>query len=366
MDFSATFDVTTNSWTAMWKWSQGSEPGVLKNKVEEYSVPREAREAYENELKKWITEGWLVPYEECELGPVKGLIPLMAVIQRNKGKVRPVLDFRELTSRVDAFTADADVCLDRLREWRRQGVNVSVIDLEKAYLQIRIDESLWPYQTVVFKGHRYCLTRLGFGLNVAPLIMKAVLNCVLSQDPLVERGTSTYIDDILVNEDIVKVDYVERHLANYGLTSKTPERVADGARVLGLKVWGEHGNLFWRRDNSVGDVPSQLTRRSVFSYCGKLLGHFPVCGWLRVAVAFIKRRVNYLTTSWDEAVADEQLEAMLQEIAAEIRKNDPVRGIWNVKGSRARVWVDASSLALGVVIEADGCVIEDACWLMKE
>lgn len=93
----------------MWKWSQGSEPGVLKNKVEEYPVPREAREAYENELKKWITEGWLVPYKECELGPVKGLIPLMAVIQRNKGKVRSVLDFRELTSRVDAFTADADV-----------------------------------------------------------------------------------------------------------------------------------------------------------------------------------------------------------------------------------------------------------------
>ncbi|KFD60064.1 hypothetical protein M514_10275 [Trichuris suis] len=55
------------------------------------------------------------------------------------------------------------------------------------------------------KGHRYCLTRLGFGLNVAPLVMKAVLACALSMDPDVKRGTSAYIGDILVNEDVVKV-----------------------------------------------------------------------------------------------------------------------------------------------------------------
>ncbi|KAG0711524.1 hypothetical protein GWK47_020461 [Chionoecetes opilio] len=42
-DFSATYDAATNSWTAMWKCSQGVEPGVLQNQIEEYSVPREAR-----------------------------------------------------------------------------------------------------------------------------------------------------------------------------------------------------------------------------------------------------------------------------------------------------------------------------------
>ena len=181
-DFSATYDTATNSWTAAWKWSQDSEPDALLNKVEEYSIPREARVMYENELGKWIADGWLVPYEEEKHGPVKGLLPLMAVIQRNKSKVRPVLDFRELNTRVEAFTAEADVCADKLREWRQEGVNVSVIDLEKAYLQIRIHRSLWPYQTIVFKKRRYCLTRLGFGLNVAPLVMKTVLKCVLSQD----------------------------------------------------------------------------------------------------------------------------------------------------------------------------------------
>ena len=154
-------------------------------------------------------------------------------------------------------------------------------------LQIRIHESLWPYQTVLFE--RYCLTRLGFGLNVAPLVMKAVLNRVLSQDPDVRRGTSAYIDDILVNEDIISASRVQEHLMTFGFTSKPHERVADGAHVLGLRVLGEQGSFVWRRDSDVTDVPSVLTRRTVFSFCGKLVGHYSVCGWLRVATAFIKR-----------------------------------------------------------------------------
>ena len=50
------------------------------------------------------------------LGPVKGLIPLMAIVQQNKDKVRPVIDFRELNSHVDAFTSNANVCADKIRE----------------------------------------------------------------------------------------------------------------------------------------------------------------------------------------------------------------------------------------------------------
>ena len=211
--------------------------------MSEYTVPREIRSQYEEEVEKWVQDGWLVLHDKCKHGPANGLIPMMAVLQHNKGKVRPVLDFRELNAHIDTYTADADVCAGKIREWRRQGTNVCVIDLKKAYLQIHIHESLWPYQTVMFKGRRYCLTRLGFGLNVAPLIMKTVLNLVLSQDPDVKRGTSAYIDDVFVNEDIVTASRVAEHLQRYGLTTKAYERVTDGARVLGLRVWGERGML---------------------------------------------------------------------------------------------------------------------------
>lgn len=116
----------------------------------------------------------------------------------------------------------------------------------------------------------------------------------------------------------------------------------------------------------MGYVPRELTRRSVISYCGRLLCHFPVCGWLRVAVAFIKQKINNLTSSWDEVVSDDDVKTLLEETANEVRKNYPVRGRWDVTESKPKVLVDTSSLALGVVIEADGCVIEDASWLRKD
>ena len=61
----------------------------------------------------------MVPWEgECD-----GLLPLMAVEQPTKGKVRPEL-YRELNKRVSCHTGDEaiGVCADKLREWRQNGV----------------------------------------------------------------------------------------------------------------------------------------------------------------------------------------------------------------------------------------------------
>jgi hypothetical protein len=40
---------------------------------------------------------------------------LMAVTQRNKLKIRPVMDYRELNQFVSSHTADGDVCSTKLR-----------------------------------------------------------------------------------------------------------------------------------------------------------------------------------------------------------------------------------------------------------
>ena len=107
---------------------------TLCETVTEYAIPTAARSSYEEEIKEWIANGWLEPYDGKKMGPAKGLIPLMAIVQQNKDKVRPVMDFRELNSHVDAFTANADVCADKIREWRRLGTNVAIVDLRRAYL----------------------------------------------------------------------------------------------------------------------------------------------------------------------------------------------------------------------------------------
>ena len=57
-----------------------------------------------------------------------------------------MLDYLELNDHVDPFTARADKCTEKLKEWLPAGSNVSVLDLRKTYLQ-----SLWSYQTVLFR-----------------------------------------------------------------------------------------------------------------------------------------------------------------------------------------------------------------------
>ncbi|KFD56609.1 hypothetical protein M513_02285, partial [Trichuris suis] len=244
-EFVATYEPTLRSWKAAWKWANGRSPGTLDNTKEEYPPAAAARAAYEKELETWIHNGWLVPYDEQNQSTdlSNGRHPT------RKGEVRPVLDFRELNGHIDTFTANSDVCASKLREWRRRGTNVSILDLRRAYLQIRVEESLWSYQTVMLHGRRYCLTRLGFGLNVAPSIMKAVVDKVLSLAPEVSKGSSAYLDDIFVDESVVSARVVSKHLAQYGLESKSAESVWEGARVLGLQVWGEHDILRWKRGN---------------------------------------------------------------------------------------------------------------------
>ena len=120
-DFRVLFDASEKAWTVTWKWSDDAEPDALRNRVTEYAIPTAAISSYEEEIQEWIANGWLEPYDDKKMGPAKGLIPLMAIVQQNKYKVRPVMDFRELNSHVDAFTANADVCADKIREWRRLG-----------------------------------------------------------------------------------------------------------------------------------------------------------------------------------------------------------------------------------------------------
>ncbi|KFD62560.1 hypothetical protein M514_25296 [Trichuris suis] len=104
-DFVVTFDRDDCSWRASWKWTNGGGPDVLKNIVREYPPSREIRGPYEEELRSWVEQGWLVPYDQTKYGPAKGLIPLMAIVQRNKGKIRPVMDFRELNAHIETVAA---------------------------------------------------------------------------------------------------------------------------------------------------------------------------------------------------------------------------------------------------------------------
>lgn len=111
--------------------------------------------------------------------------------------------------------------------------------------------------------------------------------------------------------------------------------------------------------NKVPTMPHILTRHSVFSLCTKLVGHFSVGEWLRVAAVFIKGRAAAITIGWDNKVDDAPLTTMIKEVLARVYQENPVRGKWCAAGPDLYVWVDASSLAIGVSLERNGATTKD-------
>lgn len=354
-DFNARFD--GKQWIVSWKWKD--KPPKLTNKVPCYSISPDIQQDWESEVQSWIDEGILKPVAYGD--KVDSLTPIMAVSQSNKGKVRPVMDFREMNKFVLSHPGDCDVCDETLRNWRIIGDNVTLLDLRKAYLQLHVDEKLWKYQVVEFKGSHYYLTRLGFGLCSAPRIMTSVLRKVLSLDEVIQKGTDNYLDDILVNNDIVSTARVADHLSAFGLKSKPFESV-EQSKILGLKMKWANGELRWERGNELPILDERISRRELFSVCGLLVGHYPVCGWLRVACSFVKRVSE--GSRWDDDIGP-RAQTLLSEILQNVNENDPVGGRWAVSNSSCRLWCDASSIAIGCAVEVNGEIIEDSSWLRK-
>ena len=146
-DFEGWFD--GRSWEVRYFFNEKGEPH-LNNKVSEYPRRLEANkeQQYQAEVERWIEEGILVPWDK----EVEGVIPLMAVEQPTKNKIRPVLDFRELNEYVSCHTGGEmlDICGDRLREWRQLEGEGEIVDLKAAYLQIRVSKDLWKHQLVKY------------------------------------------------------------------------------------------------------------------------------------------------------------------------------------------------------------------------
>ena len=112
----------------------------------------------------------------------------------------------------------------------------------------------------------------------------------------------------------------------------------------------------------VPDAPNIVTRQAVFSLCGRLVGHFPVCGWLCVACEVLKRRASSVTKGWDDEMGDNLLQCMISETVDSVWQDDPEHEDC-VDGQELNVWVNASSLTIGVALERHKTVLEDACWL---
>ena len=136
-------------------------------------------------------------------------------------------------------------------------------------------------------------------------------------------------------------------------------------RVLGLQV---DRQLKWIRDGTIEEPGEQrMTKRQIHQKIGSWLGHLPVNGWLRVSCAYIQRVLANQKIGWDEKSNEEITDCITEKWKKLKYEGDPAKGQWTVNAnSPMNIWVDASSIALGVALEIDGDIVEDASWLRKQ
>ena len=109
----------------------------------------------------WISNVWLLEDNPEVHGQPACVLPLMAAVQEHQAStpVRPVLEYRNLSQLLRCNPgAESPVCEDTLRRWRQKdGTDYDILDVSKAYLQVRVAPHLLRYQTVVWQGKVYVM-----------------------------------------------------------------------------------------------------------------------------------------------------------------------------------------------------------------
>ena len=367
-DCEVAFDAEEGFWEVSWRWQDGAAPTFpLGSGIGEYSRQKlsdDQESKFVQEVQNWVNQKWLVPYDESQHGKMGCVLLLLAVCQEHKEStpIRPCLDYRELNSSIVSQPGlDAPACEEKLRKWRQCSNDMNLLDIRKAFLNVHVHPDLQRFQVVIWKGRKYVMQRMGFGLSIAPKVMDAVVRWVTKDFP----ATDNYVDDILTPQD--QTEKLAAALQQYGLPTKPPVKLEE-ACVLGLKIGTKGSQLLWdRRDQAPNDIPAELTKRSIFRWCGALTTHYPVCCWLHPMSSWL-RRLASLTESWDVPVPD-GLQDLCRDVMARLLKEDPVHGTWSVPnrvGQTWKVWCDASSIAYGVALEVDSAVVEDQCWLRQK
>ena len=100
------------------------------------------------------------------------------------------------------------------------------------------------------------------------------------------RDMDNYVDDLHVPS--AQVNHVVAQISHYGLETKPAEQLST-ARALGLQLYREDDTFYWKRRGVQLHVADNVTRREMFKWCGRLVGHYPVCSWLHVACSYLKR-----------------------------------------------------------------------------
>ncbi|XP_064469988.1 uncharacterized protein K02A2.6-like [Ornithodoros turicata] len=193
------------------KLKEGSTPRFLKAR----SLPFSLRNAVENEINKLEKMGVISPTSCSAYGT-----PVVPVVKKD-GSVRLCGDYRTTLNQVLEVEKYPLPRFDEIFAALAGGKYFSKIDLNRAYLQVEVDEQSSRYLTLNTHKGLYKVNRLAFGITSAPAIFQRIMDNMLKD----LDGVIVYLDDILVmgrseQEHIRNLERVLQRLMERGVRIK--------------------------------------------------------------------------------------------------------------------------------------------------
>ena len=192
------------------------------------------------EVDAWISAGWLVEHDTAAHGKPRCILPLLARVQEHKvtTPMRLCLNYRRLNEcLVSQPGSEAPVCQETLGKWRKGGhaEEFDILDDKKAYMQVS-PLSLLRFQVVRWNNKTYVMTRMGFGLSVAPKFMDMIIRWVTKD--MADHRVDNYVHDVRVPR--TETQNAASAFAACGLPTKEPETMVTtsvGAKAESIAVW---------------------------------------------------------------------------------------------------------------------------------
>ena len=209
------FPQMRNQCAAAWNWAGGQIPAQLKNCIPEYRVANYAHKEYDEELKEWINNSWLVPYSWERTPSTKRSYSPYGSSTSQANKVCLVLDYRELNEHEDGTRSWG------CDSWSEKGLPASSS----------------PQIPVVVSDYNLEGTLI---LNLAHMIVRSIMIATLFQDLTIKQATSAYIDDVYNNETIVSPDKVKKHEGKLQANLQGPwmaQRWSASSRPSCSEIW---------------------------------------------------------------------------------------------------------------------------------
>lgn len=147
------------------------------------------RAIVEEQVKKWIDDGIVIPYTSDYASPV-------VVVKKKNGSPRVCIDYRSINKKMIKDRYPVLLIEDKLDDLQKTKV-FSTLDLKNGFFHVKVNEDSQKYLSFVTHSGQYTFLRAPFGCSNSPRVFQRYINDVFRE--LISKDiVRLYMDDIVV------------------------------------------------------------------------------------------------------------------------------------------------------------------------